>query len=241
MTLALAGLSYGDIIQTFVVPGSGYNNTIWSNTYNIATFNTALGTLNSVTISIVDNLKGSVTVTNNSGSSGNYNAQLSSETWFSTNSSLLTQNGNTFIASDPGAPSVFYDAVDTQTSATFSIANGNGGQVTKNLTGTDSTGGFVDPTTFTDQYNNQVFTLSQFQSNGAGVLQIYELVAGKTGYLGPAPASSAGTPTSNTTLIVDYNYTPAQPTSSTPEPATMALMGSALVGLSLLGKRFKRK
>lgn len=38
---------------------------------------------------------------------------------------------------------------------------------------------------------------------------------------------------------VDYTYTPG-PT-ATPEPATMGLMGSALIGLAVFGKRFRRQ
>jgi hypothetical protein len=37
---------------------------------------------------------------------------------------------------------------------------------------------------------------------------------------------------------VDYTYTPA--TTSTPEPATMGLLGSALAGLVMFRKRFAR-
>lgn len=39
------------------------------------------------------------------------------------------------------------------------------------------------------------------------------------------------------TAYVEYNYTT---TSTTPEPTTMALLGGALVGLGLIGKRFKK-
>jgi len=44
------------------------------------------------------------------------------------------------------------------------------------------------------------------------------------------------------TASVSYNYTYVPPTTSaTPEPATMALMGSALLGLGLVGKKRFRK
>jgi hypothetical protein len=40
------------------------------------------------------------------------------------------------------------------------------------------------------------------------------------------------------TGIVEFDYT--IPTSGTPEPTTLALMGGVLLGLGLIGKRFKK-
>jgi hypothetical protein len=63
---------------------------------------------------------------------------------------------------------------------------------------------------------------------------------------GPSAAGGLGGPdlfynangTVGGTLAVLYDYSPA-PT-GTPEPATMALMGGALVGIGMLGKRLKK-
>lgn len=233
----MCGTAFADSIENFTysVPVEGYNTTAWSTTFDLETFDTTLGTLNSVSLSITDNLDAMINVTNNTGGSANYTASASVDSLFSTDPDLLSQNPNTFSVS-PSSVSVFLSDELSQASGPFNISNGDGGTVEETLTGSNTTSG--DPTTFVDQNSNLVFTLSDFESVGPGSLPIYEIVAGTFGCDGPSPSSCSGTAESSTTITVTYDYSPA---SVAPEPATMALVGGALIGLGLIGKkRFKK-
>ncbi|MCU1327557.1 MAG: hypothetical protein JWN34_2927 [Bryobacterales bacterium] len=227
------------ITQTFTVPGAGFNTTVWSNTYVIDKFDSTLGALNGVTVSLTNSVSGVVTVTNNSHDSGQFNASIQAESWFSLDSALLSQNGNNF---DPELTSIslLADDVNAKTSPGFTIADGFGGTGSRTLTRTSPVYVAQNALTIEDQFGSNVFSgLSYFTTIGIGTFNVYELVAGKTGYLGPGPASSSGTPTSNTILSVVYSYTAAPPPSDTPEPASFILLGTALVGLGICRARRK--
>jgi hypothetical protein len=82
------------------------------------------------------------------------------------------------------------------------------------------------------------FLLSPFEGTGT--------IGSLTAAGGPSSAGGSGGPdlfynangSVGGTLAVLYDYTP--PPSGVPEPATMALMGGAMIGLGMIGKRLKK-
>jgi len=238
LTSFTVAASAAPIIQTISFPGPGNAQTnqqvtSWSNTFGFSTFNTNLGTLTGILLTITDAMSGTVVITNNSGSASTYNATLLTNSYFSLNSALLGQDPNNFAPGQSGVNTFFADQV-SKTSNSIPIANGGTGSST--LSG-HSTTGAEDPQTGGDFNNNTALLDSLFSTNGAGTINFYEIVGGKSGEIGASPSTAVGTPTAGTTITLEYDYTPP---SGVPEPATMALFGSALVGLGMLRKRARK-
>ncbi len=199
-------------------------------------FNSAFGTLNSITFSSSYGFSSSITVTNTSATPSSGNARTQSAAQFSSDASAITNvlDNQVNTTNDP----VDGNAV-TFGSATLSpIAyDVRGSRSNYNLTpnqaasfsslGSASNNGLVD-TTATD--------LSAFSQAGGGTFTpLFTTLSGLV--ISNSGGNTVATQTTNATgtLTIAYNYTAAPPPpTSVPEPASMLVLGAGLVGLSLV-------
>lgn len=248
--------SANQIEQTFSLP-TGATTSPWSGSASISQFNTSLGTLEYIEVI------GAVTTTVNAGAT---DAAGGGDTYVVTGTTALNVDyGGSSLLVAPVASenstftgvangqimSATFNTSATQTSIFYADTSypvyipflysyvpasegcsitTSGGPNSSGCLGYGSTSpytGIVDP-----------LNLSAWEGSGNITLNASAATSGSTSGPSYSNGYANGSATANVTVIYDYT---AAPPSSTPEPATMALFGSALIGLGLIRRRSVNK
>jgi predicted extracellular nuclease len=249
LAIATTGFASADsiITQTLSLP-SGSTTTSWPNggssgSGSISQFDTSLGTLESIEIIGVANTTVNAGAVDATGSTGGDSYTIGA----ATNLSLKDGAGNLLVAPTTSVSSTFNNQ-----------SNGSSMNVT-NASASDREDAIwiIDPSLWSvcgsagsglrkigcfDKIDSSVSSpvvnpLDYLNFEGGSTIAIAGTAATAGSFSGPSysGAFSNGTAALNVTVI--YDYIPTQTT--TPEPTTMVLFGSALLGLGLIRRRQK--
>ncbi len=240
MALTITGIACADAMetQTFSLPSSGPNTSDWTSGASISQFDTSLGTLQSISflVSVNTTVSGSATDNNGAGLT-NY---------------LFTGTVNVYFGDDSN-PSPANDdlfALDAATSANVQFKNETQGSIMTVNPVSESASGLamysgITGAMISGNGDENPINLSLYEGSSIpgplGTVELYASTLTNDSFSGGAytQGSAGGTITLNATVTYDYIVPP--PPSSTPEPATMALFGTGLIGLGLLRRRAVKK
>jgi len=269
MAFAIAGLaSASQITQTFSMPsGGGSQATNWSpaDTATINQFNTALGTLEYV--EVIAQLNTTVNGSAVDASGGTTSYQVGGTTSLTLNDSVAggellvaptTFAGSTFLAQTSGNTMTVSNASSSVTAIETWFADPSFGTL---LGVVPETGGFTcgivssfaqvgtgclgynenGTAPSSPGYPTLQDPLAISAYEGLGTLTLTGNASTSTTISGGPVTGGTVTGSASANVTVIYDYTVPPPPSSTPEPATMALFGSGLVGLGLIRRRINKK